>query len=159
VFFTFGPHENPSRLVAGITSALLRGSAAPCSEGTQARDFLHVSDIGDAFAALLASDVAGAVNIASGEAISVRDLVEMIAARTGGRELLRFGAVPLSPNEPPLIVADVSRLRDELKWAPRVSLIERIDGTIEWWRAVLNAGSAGVVTGDQLPPARMRVSP
>src|SRR2546423_1664841 len=48
VFFTFGPHENPSRLVAGVASALLSGRAAPCTDGTQARDFLHVTDIVEA---------------------------------------------------------------------------------------------------------------
>src|SRR5438093_4004920 len=42
VFFLYGPHEHPRRLVAAVITSLLRGEPALCSEGMQRRDFLHV---------------------------------------------------------------------------------------------------------------------
>src|SRR5262249_4985499 len=39
VFFLYGPHEHPRRLVASVIGSLLHGEPALCSEGTQRRDF------------------------------------------------------------------------------------------------------------------------
>jgi nucleoside-diphosphate-sugar epimerase len=134
IFFVYGPHEHPNRLVASVIGSLLRGTEARCSHGSQVRDFLHVSDVGDAFVALLDSDAVGPVNIASGSSTRVRDLVELVAAAIGRPDLLRFGAVPAPPGDPAVLVADVHRLRDELTWAPRFSLEEGVMQTVDWWR-------------------------
>ena len=52
------------------TQALLERREAQCSDGTQQRDFMHVLDVGRAFAAVLDSDFTGPVNIASGVCVS-----------------------------------------------------------------------------------------
>jgi len=134
VFFLYGPHEHPNRLVPYVIHSLLRGAEARCSHGRQERDFLHVADVADAFVTLLGSDTAGPVNIASGSSARVRDLVLLIAAAIGRRDLIRFGAVPTQPGEPSLLVADVRRLREEVAWKPRFSLEEGVRQTVEWWR-------------------------
>ena len=87
--------------------------------GTQVRDFLHVSDAGDAFAALAASEVEGAVNIASGSGVSLLEVAGLIAGQTGGVEASGSGRSPRRPNDPPSLVADVSRLREQVGWRPR----------------------------------------
>jgi UDP-glucose 4-epimerase len=112
---------------------LLRGEQAACTEGEQIRDFMHVEDVGDAFAALLDSEVQGAVNIASGSGTRVRELVELIGRIIGRPDLLRFGAIPAPPDDPPVLVADVTRLRREVPWAPRLSLEQGVTRTVEWW--------------------------
>jgi nucleoside-diphosphate-sugar epimerase len=135
VFFLYGPHEHPGRLVSSVVRALLAGEAAPCSPGTQRRDFLHVADVADAFVALLRSDARGAVNIASGETVAVRDVVRRVAAAVGRPDLLRLGALPGNPSEPAVLSADVTRLRGEVGWAPRFTLDEGLAHTIAWWKA------------------------
>jgi nucleoside-diphosphate-sugar epimerase len=134
IFFVYGPHEHPNRLVASVIRSLLRGTDARCSHGQQVRDFLHVADVADAFVALVDSDTVGPMNIASGSPTRVKDLVELIAAAIGRRDLLRFGAVPTPPGEPPVLVADVRRLREELGWVPRFSLEAGVMQTVKWWR-------------------------
>jgi nucleoside-diphosphate-sugar epimerase len=134
IFFVYGPHEHPNRLVASVIRSLLRGEEARCTNGEQVRDFLHVADVADAFAALVDSETAGPVNIASGSPTRVRDLVELIAAAVGRQDLLRFGAVPTPRGEPPVLVADVRRLRDEFGWVPRLSLEEGVMQAVKWWR-------------------------
>jgi nucleoside-diphosphate-sugar epimerase len=134
IFFLYGPHEHPQRLVPSVTRSLLRGEEAACTEGEQIRDFMHVEDVGDAFAALVDSDARGAVNIASGSRTRLRDLVELIGRIVGRPDLLRFGAIPAPPDDPPVLVADVTRLREEVGWAPRLSLEQGVLQTVEWWK-------------------------
>lgn len=138
IFFLYGPHEHPSRLVSSVIRSLLRGEPALCSSGEQVRDFLHVSDVASAFVTLLDSEVQGPVNIASGEAVAIRDVVEKISAKLGHPELLRLGARPAPAQEPPLLLADIRRLNGELGWQPTISLDSGLDETIAWWRGHLN---------------------
>ena len=134
VFFLYGPGEHPDRLVSSVARRLLAGEEAPTTEGTQVRDFMHVADVAGAFAALLDSDVTGAVNIGSGEPVTVRAVVDEIARAAGRPELLRVGALPQREGEPPQLVADVARLRDEVGFSPRHDLRSGIEETVEWWR-------------------------
>jgi nucleoside-diphosphate-sugar epimerase len=136
VFYLYGPHEHPSRLVASVVRSLLRGEPALCSAGTQVRDFLHVEDAAAAFVALLESEVEGAVNIASGIPITVRTLLEQIAEQIGRPELLRLGARDAS-REAPRIWASIQRLKDEVGWGERYDLSAGIAQTIAWWRRSL----------------------
>jgi nucleoside-diphosphate-sugar epimerase len=135
IFFLYGPDEDERRLVASVTRALLAGTPARTTHGRQVRDFLHVADVGDAFAALLDSGVEGAVNVGSGEGVAVADVVGRIAAVVGRPELVELGALEAPGGDPPLLVADVRRLRDEVGWRPSRSLDEGLRDTVEWWRA------------------------
>ncbi len=143
VFFVFGPREDPSRLGGSVARALVRGEPALCSHGEQLRDFLYSADLADAFVALLRSSATGAVNVASGEPTGIRDLVQALADAAGRPDLVELGALPASPTEPAELLADVTRLRDEIGWTPPASLGQRAADTISWWRAHLAvAGSA-----------------
>jgi nucleoside-diphosphate-sugar epimerase len=135
IFFLYGAHEHPQRLVSSVVNHLLKGERAPCSHGMQLRDFLYVQDVADAFVALLGSEVRGAVNIASGQAVTLKEVVGKIADTLEGNTLVDFGAVPVSPTEPPLLVAEVKRLSGEVGWQPKFTLDEGLEQTIEWWRA------------------------
>jgi nucleoside-diphosphate-sugar epimerase len=137
IFFQFGPHEHPDRLVPSVIGNLLSNREAPCSHGRQVRSFLHVADVGAAFAAVLASELEGPVNIGSDERISLADLVGRIARQIGRPELLRLGARPAAPQEPPILVPDIRRLRGEAGWQPSFSLDAALSDTIAWWRGRL----------------------
>lgn len=133
MFFLYGPHEDPLRLVAYAIRSLLQGEPALCSEGRQVRDFLHVADAAAAFVSLLQSEVEGAVNIASGCPISVRRVLEEIGQKTGRGDLLRYGARK-SGDEPARLWANIRRLSEEVSFRPQYDLAAGIEQTIEWWR-------------------------
>jgi nucleoside-diphosphate-sugar epimerase len=134
IFFLYGPDEDERRLVASVARALVAGERAPSSAGTQRRDFMHVDDVAGAFAALLDSDVRGPVNIASGEAVAVRDIVRSLGRAAGRPDLLDVGALPSRPDDPPELAADVTRLRDEVGFEPAIGLDEGLAATVAWWR-------------------------
>jgi len=139
LFFLYGPGEHPQRLVPSVTRALLAGEPARTTDGSQRRDFLFAPEAADAFAALVDSEFSGAVNVASGESVSVRDVVELIGRATGRRELIELGAIPRPLDDPPELVADTSLLRERVGWRPRVGLAEGIERTVAWWRERLGA--------------------
>jgi nucleoside-diphosphate-sugar epimerase len=139
IFFQFGPYEHPDRLVPYVISNLLLNREAACSHGKQVRSFLHVADVGAAFAAVLQSEVEGAVNIGSDERVSLADLIGRIARQIGRPELVRLGVRPSPPQEPLILIPDVHRLNDEARWLPRFSLDEGLADTIAWWRGILRS--------------------
>jgi nucleoside-diphosphate-sugar epimerase len=137
IFFQFGPHEHPQRLVASVIINLLSGREALCTPGLQKRSFLHVADVGAAFVALLESTLEGPVNIGSDESISIAELLEYVARQIGRPELLKLGALAAPAHEPALLIPDVARLRDEVGWTPRWKLDQGLKDAIGWWRTEL----------------------
>ncbi|HLI59505.1 MAG TPA: NAD(P)-dependent oxidoreductase [Solirubrobacteraceae bacterium] len=136
IFFVFGPHEDRARLGGSVASALVSGEPALCSHGEQVRDFIYAPELAAAFVALLGSEVQGAVNMASGRPLRIRDLVEALGRAAGRPDLIRLGARPAG-SEPTRLTADVTRLREEVGWAPGLDLKDAAHETIRWWRGTL----------------------
>ncbi len=142
IFFLHGPHEDERRLVPSVIRSLQRGEPVRCSHGRQYRDFLHVADCASAFAHLLDSEVTGAVNIASGQPVTIGTIVRTLAALIpGGASIpIEFGAFPTPPDDPPLLVADVRRLTQEVGWTPRFDLPTGLIQTIRSMGVAVEAG-------------------
>lgn len=132
IFYLFGANESPKRLVPSVINALLKNELAETSHGNQIRDFLNVEDVAEAFVALLESDVFGSVNIASGKGVKIADVVRKIADIAGRPDLLRIGALPASKNEPLEMVADTTRLRQEVGWRKDFDLEKSLTETYQW---------------------------
>jgi nucleoside-diphosphate-sugar epimerase len=134
IFMTFGPNEDSRRLVPTTILNLLRNEPVLASSGEQVRDLLHVDDVARGLVTLLDSNIEGDVNIASGEPRTLSEILTTLGAVTGKPELIKLGTKPKQSHEPPRIVANISRLRDELKFTPAVSFEERLLETVNWWR-------------------------
>ena len=135
IFYSYGPYEDARRLVPSIVQAILRGEAASVTRGEQVRDYLHVADIASAICAVAQSDVTGAVNIASGEAVTIAHIAAHIARLLGRPDLLHLGAMPYREGEPMHILADATTLRQRLSWAPAFDLDRGLAETVAWWQA------------------------
>lgn len=103
-FYLYGEGEEEQRLVPYIHRQLGAGQEALLSRGDQVRDFLEVRIAGQMIADVAMGQQEGAVNICSGEAVTIRQLAERIADQYGRRELLRFGARPENVFDPPRVV-------------------------------------------------------
>jgi nucleoside-diphosphate-sugar epimerase len=131
IFFPYGPGQQPSRLIPSVATALLEGSPAPMASADHVRDFVYVDDVAAALFALLESSLEDPVNIGSGKGTSVRSVVETVGRLIGRPDLIEFGEAGPRADEPPSIVADISRVRHELGWSPQVDLEEGLRRTIE----------------------------
>ena len=134
LFHLYGPADEPTRLIPSILRSVVRGEHVPTTPGEQLRDYLYVDDVADAIWAVARSDHEGAVNVASGEPVSVRMVVEEIGRVSGRADLIDIGGIPYREGEPMRICADVALLRRATGWAPRYSLGEGLRRTFEWWR-------------------------
>lgn len=130
-FFCFGPGEPEGRLFGDLIRGIAAGRSVDCTDGLQERDFLSTIDLGRALAALLASPVRGAVNIASGQAIAVREVISELARQMGQTDLVRLGARARATDDPARIVADVKRLRDEVGFTARFDLANAVRATLQ----------------------------
>lgn len=136
IFYVYGPHEDASRLVAYAIRSLLQGQPALCAARSPLRDFLYVRDVASALVAVLKSNIQAAVNIGSGQPITVGDLLDKIGYHLQRQNLLRFDP-SRSVWGPPALWANTHRLKNEVGWAPQYSLDRGIEETIAWWRRSL----------------------
>lgn len=139
LFFLYGPHEAPGRLVPSVVVPLLQGNPAEVGDGRAQRDFLHVEDAAAALAAVLSSAHRGPVNIAAGRCTPIRDVVMAIAGQIGRPDLVRLGARPTPPHDPPRLAASGNVLAG-LGFRPRYTLDSGLAHTIAWWRRQLGPG-------------------
>lgn len=104
VFYLYGDGEDERRLVPYIRRQLQAGQEVLLTRGDQVRDFLDVKDAARMIADVALGQQQGAVNICSGEAMTVRQLSERVADEYGRRDLLCFGARPENVFDPPRVV-------------------------------------------------------
>jgi nucleoside-diphosphate-sugar epimerase len=137
IFYSYGPLEDARRLVPSIVQALLRGQVAKATAGAQVRDYLHVADIASAVLTIANSKATGAVNVASGDPVTIAQIATRIAGVLGRPELLELGALPYREGEPMHILGNSQKLR-ALGWSPKYSLDDGLAETVEWWQQKLS---------------------
>jgi UDP-glucuronate decarboxylase len=133
IFYLYGPQEDARRLVPSAILKLQKGEMFSATPGEQKRDYLHVTDVANAFLALAEHQATGIYNICSAEAITTKSLLNMIGDLMGRPELLAHGALPYREWEPMYICGDNNKLRD-FGWQPQIELQEGLEDTITWWQ-------------------------
>jgi len=104
LFYLFGEGENEKRLFPYLKRCLEAGEKAQLGSGTQLRDYLDVSAAGACIADVVDTGQPGAINICSGQPVSIRRFAEGIADRYGRRDLLEFGIHQPHPRDPSAVV-------------------------------------------------------
>jgi nucleoside-diphosphate-sugar epimerase len=133
IFYVYGSGEDPERLIAYVINQLLDDEPALLTSGRQIRDYLHVDDVAAAIWQVAASPFNGAVNVGSGEPVSVAQVAASIGTIMGKPSLVKLGARPDRPGDPAFICANNARLR-QLGWQPRYRLESGLRQTIAWWQ-------------------------
>ena len=113
------------------------GTDYPTKDGTCIRDYIHVSDLVDAhilaMERLLKTGGSDVFNIGYGKGFSVREVVEEAKKVTGVNFSVEEGE--RRDGDPPELVAQSSRIKNELGWSPKYDDISFIIKTAwEWER-------------------------
>ena len=100
-------------------------------DGTQTRDFTYVTDVANAFLTAAKSSRCGEIyNVGSGQTISVNRLVELLTGEVTYS--------PKRPGEPDCTFADITKIRRDLNWQPKVNIekgVERVLANIDYWKS------------------------
>ena len=132
---TYGRTVDTFFVIETIISQMLTSDAIDMGDPKPDRDFLFVDDLMDAYLKVIDSNdetINGEVfNISTGTEISIRDLQRKIAAKLDWHGKVNWYARPKRPGEIWKIVADNSKAKAKLGWAPKVSLDEGLDRVIE----------------------------
>ncbi|MEO7999011.1 MAG: GDP-mannose 4,6-dehydratase [Gemmatimonadaceae bacterium] len=139
------PHTGPGQeerfvlpaIVARAESLRVAGTGAPMMTGnlTPVRDFLHVSDVVNAYIAMLHSGRPGtAYNVASGTGLSVREVVERVLERTGVLAQLKEDPAFVRAVDVPVLVGDATRLTADTGWKPTRGFDSILDDLLAYHR-------------------------
>jgi UDP-glucose 4-epimerase len=99
-------------------------------DGSAVRDFVHVKDMADTVVRGLHACVGG------GHRVRVLDVLEVAEQVTGSPIPIRHRP---SADEPPILLADNTRIRQDLGWAPRNSELRTI--LADAWNALTGENS------------------
>jgi GDP-4-dehydro-6-deoxy-D-mannose reductase len=140
-----GPGQSDDYVVGTLTRQVAEAEAAGLSEAVvrtgnpdSARDFSDVRDVVRAYVAAARLDP-GVYNVASGRAVSVRELIELV--RAAARIPVRHEVDParVRAHDVPEVRASAERLREATGWTPEIPLEQTVADALEAWRAALGA--------------------
>lgn len=132
-FFTaYGPRENTTHaIIALLTRAINKENPfLVWGDGTQGRDFIYVSDLISGLLKLDNIDNASPINFGYGKLITIDETVEKIFELTNFYPTVKYDTQ--KPVGPYRRVADISKAKELLNWAPKVSLEEGLKKTYEY---------------------------
>jgi len=118
-------------LVARACALPKTGGSLVIGNADTVRDFLHVSDVADAYLSLLERGVVGeAYNVSSGEGVTVRQLATKVLERLGIDAEITTDPALVRRVDVPVLVGSNSKLRHATGWAPRRTRDDIIDDLI-----------------------------
>jgi GDP-L-fucose synthase len=144
----YGPNDNFNLETSHVLPALIRkfieaadsskASVTLWGSGKARREFLHVDDLVSAIdLSLKRYDSELHLNIGSGEDLTIKELAELISKLTGFSGEI-FWDTSKSEGMPRKLL-DTTRVQS-LSWSPKISLLEGIQTTIDWYKNNLRNG-------------------
>ena len=139
----YGPRDNFDPRSSHVIPALIKkvydaqvlglSELVVWGDGSATREFLYVDDAADGIAAALERlDSGDPVNLGADFEISIKALVERIAAEMGYSGAVRWDTS--KPNGQPRRRLDVSRARELLGWSATMPFDDGLRRTIAWYR-------------------------
>jgi len=152
MFNVYGPRSRTSGAYGAVFGVFLAQKIAGkpftiVGDGNQTRDFVFVSDVIEAYVLSAKSDLKGEIfNVGSGEDQSVNKLANLL----GGEKKIY---IPKRPGEPDKSLADITQIKKEIGWQPKISLEEGVKimlDNINYWKTapVWNEKSISKATKD-----------
>ena len=136
LFNVYGPRARTSGTYGAVFGVFLaqllaREPLTIVGDGQQTRDFTFVSDVVDALLAAAESDKVGEIyNVGSGQPVSINELVRLLGSPPSVY-------IPKRPGEPDCTWADISKIRREIGWEPKVAFADGVRimrQNIDYWR-------------------------
>jgi GDP-4-dehydro-6-deoxy-D-mannose reductase len=135
-----GPGQSEDYVVGTLTSQVAEAEAAGHDEvllrtgnPDSARDFTDVRDVVRAYVAA-GSLEGGAYNVASGRAVTVRELIELVRAASRLPVRHEVDQSRVRAHDVPEVRGSAQRLREATGWKPEIPLEQTVADALDAWR-------------------------
>ena len=140
-FNHFGPRQAPAFVAPSLAKQIAEIEAGK-SEPTltmgnleSQRDLMDVRDTVRAYRAMMQSAKPGVTyNVCSGRPTPIRSLVDLFVKKARVKVDVVQDPALFRPNDTPLILGDLSRLRTDTGWSPQIPLEKTVDDLLDYWR-------------------------
>ena len=132
----YGPYQFPEKLIPPMIINAMNEKELPVyGTGQNVRDWIYVTDHCEAIELILEKGRVGEVyNIGGNCEKRNIDVVKMIVQKLGkSEEMIRY--VKDRPGHDLRYAMDISKMKEEFGWEPKVGFEEGIERTIEWYKA------------------------
>jgi nucleoside-diphosphate-sugar epimerase len=134
-FNSFGPNITQPYIIPEITAQIVQGnSEVKLGNVNSRRDFTFVSDTARAILlSLVAEGIVGeTINIGSERAVTIKDLVKLIAEILSKDVSITIDPSRIRPSDVETLVCDYSKAFRLLGWRPTMSIKEGLEITVGW---------------------------
>ena len=134
-FLVYGPGQDSGRFLPQIIKGCFSGEEFETSSGEQLRDFCYIDDITDGILRAIKSDNVNGeiINLASGDPISIRTVIEKVQTYIG-KGNPKFGKIAYRAGENMSLYADTSRAENLLGWRSKTTIEDGIKKTVDHYR-------------------------
>jgi GDP-4-dehydro-6-deoxy-D-mannose reductase len=135
-----GPRQSARYVLAGLASQVAqvesrRSGRLEVGNLDIVRDFTDVRDVVRAYRMLAQSGQPGEVyNLGSGSGTRLADALEYLRSLSRAPVEIHVDPARVRPVDQPLLIADASKLRAAVGWAPRHSIQQTLADMLEFWR-------------------------
>ena len=146
-----GPGQPPSAPVADWATQVVAaeragGGAVRAGRLDVVRDVLDVRDVAAAYLALVLDPVAsGPVNVCSGRAVVLADLMDELCAAARAAVDVQRAPELIRDTDPPFIVGDPARLTELTGWRPAISLAQSIRDVLDEQRRLPDPAATATI--------------
>ena len=138
MFNVYGRRQSLTNPYQGVVSIFIGNAARGegikiFGDGEQSRDYVHISDVADAWAGAIDNpgSFGEVFNLGSGIRVSVNGLVA-ITLRSFGKDIKKYDVkyFPARPGDQRHMQADISKAKKMLKWAPKMKFEKGLQDVI-----------------------------
>ena len=134
-FNTYGPRQSLRAVIPTLLAQMLAGDVVKIGSLSPRRDFCYVTDTVAGFVKMAELDQpVDVVQIGSGRAVSIAEVVEMCRKVTGytGEVVLDYQRTRPAESEVEVLLADTQHAEELLGWIPKVTLEDGLAYTAQW---------------------------
>jgi GDP-4-dehydro-6-deoxy-D-mannose reductase len=149
-FTHIGPRQNERFVTAAFARQIARieqGLQPPVVQVgnlSARRDITDVRDMVCAYTLTMQHGESGAVyNIGAGEAVMVRELLDMLLEASDAQVEVRLNPELMRPIDIPLVVCDPGAIQHRTGWAPRIPIRQTLQDILAYWRVQVRSDQAG----------------
>ena len=137
LFSVYGPLEEPGRLIYDIMTSILRKNILKLASKKAKRDFIFVDDVIESIEKISKTpNIEGNIfNVGSGKEYSIEEVVNIVQSKLKKDLKVSWGNIEKqrSFETNNHWIANISKIKKEIKWNPKVNFEKGLAKTFEWY--------------------------